>query len=354
MSGRPRILAIRPDHVGDVLLATAALACLRRAEPEAEIVALVGPWSEEVLRNNPDVDRVLVYPFPWFDRARASAADRYAAAGGLAAWFRTLRVQRAYVLRTDHWWGAMAAALAGVPERVGYALPEVRPFLTRALCPPPPREHVVRSALRLVGGREAARFAVGSPATCFRPSPADRGRAAALRRALGLAEGERYVVVHPGASTALKRWPAERWGELLDRLAAEGPRLLLTHGPGELPVADAVAAVMRRPPARTPAAPTLGELGALFKAAAFAVGMDSAPMHLATAVGTPSLRLAGPADERLFGPWGEPRLHRTIRAPGTDPDPDWFSGGDQPHPTLLALDVDTVHDEVRRLREAIG
>jgi ADP-heptose:LPS heptosyltransferase len=352
---RPRVLAVRPDHLGDVLLTTAALAALRRAEPEAEIVALVGPWSCEILRRNPDVDRVLVYPFPWFDRGQASLARRYAAAGGLAAWLRTVGIHRAYLLRSDHWWGAMAAALAGIPERVGYGVAESRPFLTRTFDAPSSDEHVVRSALRLVGGAQAAASGQpGSPATRFFPSATDRAAVANLRRAAGFEDAARYVVVHPGASTPLKRWPTERWAALLHRLTGEGTRILLTHGPGEAQVANAIAGQCSRQIGRTPVAPSLGQLGALFEASEFALGMDSAPMHLATAVGTPTVRLVGPSDERLFGPWGEPRLHRVVRAPGTIPDPDWFEGGDRPHPTLQALDVATVAAEVARLREAIA
>src|SRR4051794_12817113 len=62
------ILYIKPDHLGDLLLATPALADLRRHHPRARIAALVGPWSELVLRRNPDVDVLLICPFPGFER----------------------------------------------------------------------------------------------------------------------------------------------------------------------------------------------------------------------------------------------------------------------------------------------
>src|SRR3989442_3026994 len=132
-AGRERILALRPDHLGDLLLATAVLAELRRRRPEAEICALVGPWAAPALAGNPDLDHLLTYPFPWFDRRRLPPpAERYAAAGALATWLRTLAFDRAIVLRPDHWWGALALALARIPERVGYGYPELRPLLT---CP---------------------------------------------------------------------------------------------------------------------------------------------------------------------------------------------------------------------------
>src|ERR671925_1846559 len=62
------ILYIKPDHLGDVLLATPALAALRQRFPGARITALVGPWSQVVLLRDPDVDVLLTCPFPGFER----------------------------------------------------------------------------------------------------------------------------------------------------------------------------------------------------------------------------------------------------------------------------------------------
>src|SRR5215216_1827811 len=61
-----RVLYIKPDHLGDLLLATPVLAALRRSLPSAWIAALVGPWAEMTLRRNPDVDVLLTCPFPGF------------------------------------------------------------------------------------------------------------------------------------------------------------------------------------------------------------------------------------------------------------------------------------------------
>jgi hypothetical protein len=62
------VLYIKPDHLGDLLLATPVLAALRQRLPAARITAFVGPWSEVVLRRNPDVDVLLTCPFPGFTR----------------------------------------------------------------------------------------------------------------------------------------------------------------------------------------------------------------------------------------------------------------------------------------------
>jgi heptosyltransferase-2/heptosyltransferase-3 len=339
---RDRVVVIRPDHLGDLLLATAVLRLLRQEQSGAEITALVGPWSASVLEGNPDVDRVLTYRFPWFDRAPLpSVGERFAAAGALATWLRTLGFDRAYVLRPDHWWGALAAALARIPERIGYGYPECRPFLTRSYAPPGVEQAVV-SGLRLVAGEGAARDArPGKPAMRFEA----RCDAATL---LG-PPPRGYALLHPGASSGVKRWPAERWAAVADWLDARGVPVLLACGPGEEGELRAIQAHAERPHAATAAPPTLAQLATLLDGARVALGMDSAPMHVATAVGTPTARLYGPGDESLFGPWGDSAHHRVVRAPGTRPDPDWFGRTGGPHPTIAAIETEQVIAAVETL-----
>jgi heptosyltransferase-2/heptosyltransferase-3 len=350
-----RLLLLRPDHLGDVLLTTAVLRALRRARPGAEVVALVGPWSAPILAGNPDVDAVLTYRFPWFDRARLPPPwERYAAAGALATRLRALGAEEAIVLRPDHWWGALALALAGVPRRVGYGVPECAPFLTRAH-PLRHGEHVVRGGLRLAVGdalAEAAR--PGDPATRFEVGPPAREAGRRLAGAAGLEPGRPFVVLHPGASTPTKGWPAERWAALVDWLAGRTLPTLLVAGPGEERQLDPIAGQARARPARLARAPSLVELAGLLASARLALGLDSAAMHLATAVGTPGLRLYGPGDETLYGPWGDPARHRAVRAPGSAPDPDWFGAAGGPHPTMLALSVERVLGELADLLVRIG
>src|SRR5882757_8409212 len=67
------VLYIKPDHLGDLLLATPVLAALRQRLPAAQITALVGPWSQIVLQRNPDIDALLVCPFPGFERRPTNA-----------------------------------------------------------------------------------------------------------------------------------------------------------------------------------------------------------------------------------------------------------------------------------------
>ena len=79
------VLYVKPDHLGDLLLATPALAELRQRLPAARITALVGPWAAVVLRRNPDVDALLTCPFPGFER-RTTTSDKRPATSDLRDW----------------------------------------------------------------------------------------------------------------------------------------------------------------------------------------------------------------------------------------------------------------------------
>ena len=311
-----RVLLIRPDHLGDVLLATPAFEALRAAWPDAHVTALVGPWAETVARRSPYLDAVLTAPFPGFTRAApASALAPYRLARREAERLRAYRFDTAVVLRFDHWWGALLAALARIPLRLGYAIAEVEPFLTTAL--PLAREtHATCLNLDLVAaltGR-ALDALPGSPPTRFPISHGEREAATRWLAERGVGLTDTVIAIHPGAGAAVKLWLGQAWGAVADALAADGARILLTGSPAEATLTADVAAHMRAAAIDAAGATDLPLLAALLARCALALGPDAGVLHLATAVGTPTVRLYGPIDPRQFGPWGDPTLHRAILA----------------------------------------
>jgi ADP-heptose:LPS heptosyltransferase len=342
------ILYIKPDHLGDLLLATPALAALRQRFPAARITAIVGPWSEIVVRRNPDLDVVLVCPFPGFERRSPAAGRRsQVAERGLrrllatcdlrlatlvrpyltllryAMLLRAGRYDLAIVGRDDHWWGAALALLAGVPWRVGFAVPECRPFLTDAL-PWDPRDHVTAQGLALVeaadrrteNGHPLSQFSILNSQfqARFDPSQDDLVWADSWLAAHRIYTRDRLVVLHPGTGGPAKLWRAERWAAVADALVAAGARLVLTGGPGEEPLVEELARRMRAHPPTLAGQTTVGQLAALLRRAALALGVDSGPLHLAAAQGVRTIHLYGPGDAGRFGPWGDPARHIVVRA----------------------------------------
>jgi heptosyltransferase-2/heptosyltransferase-3 len=321
-----RVLLIKPDHLGDVLLCTPALRLLRQQHPRAEIVALVGPWSLPILSRNPDIDTLMTLPFPGFARGAAarSALAPYRLLLHQAMLLRAGHFDTALLLRDDHWWGAALALLAGIPRRLGYAVPECAPFLTRAL-PWVPEQHVSRQALALVQAMQddpdpAAQEPTRYPLR-YEPAPDDAAWAAAWLAQHGPAADERLVVLHPGTGGTAKLWLPEHWAEVGNQLLANttqngGPplRLLLTGTQAEAPLVEEIVQALHVPPLRLVGATSVGQLTALLARAALVLGVDSGPLHLAVSQGTPSLHLFGPSDAQRFGPWGDPARHVVLRA----------------------------------------
>jgi heptosyltransferase-2/heptosyltransferase-3 len=314
------VLVVRPDHLGDLLMTTPALGLLRAALPEAEITALVGPWARPVLAGRTEVDRVETCAFPGFTRrAPGLPLAPYARLVWEGLRLRRARYDAALVLRVDHWWGAALVACAGIPLRLGYAVPESRAFLTHAL-PADFAQHSVRESWRVVGalldllGRPMPEGA--PPAVRATASPAGCAAAVAFLAERGVALDQPLVAIHPGTGADVKRWPAARWAEVADALVAErGARVVVTGSAEERDVVGAVVAAMERPAVAAAGSLDWDALGGLLARCALVLGVDSGPLHLAAALGVPTTHVFGPTDPRRFGPWGAAPLHRVIRVP---------------------------------------
>ncbi len=315
-----RILVIKPDHLGDVLLSTPALHLLRQQYPQSHIVALVGPWSTQVLARNPDIDAVLTCPFPGFQRTalRHSLLSPYWLLLRSALLLRAGHFDSALLLRDDHWWGAALALLAGIPQRVGHAVPECRPLLTHAL-PWLPEQHVTRQALAVVqtlrsGGDTPAAASIGHPALRFTPAPEESTWADTWLAQQGIGSGQRLIIIHAGTGGAAKLWLPARWAAVASTLTAlPEARVLLTGGTGEEALVQHIAQNIHPPPLTLVGSTSVGQLAALLARAALVLGVDSGPLHLAVSQGTPSLHLFGPGNDARFGPWGDTTRHVVLR-----------------------------------------
>ncbi len=312
---RPRLLLIRPDHLGDVLLTSPAIEMLRKALPDAHLTMMVGPWSEDVAMRDSLVDEVAICQFPGFTRAlKGSLLEPYRLLVSVASTLRSRSYDAALILRFDHWWGAWLAALAGIPLRAGYGTPECRPFLTH-LVDPLPHEQWVERSLRVVG-RLLMACGVAVPETRFPLRfglrEQDEAEAGHLWDDLGFGGG-RTAVIHPGSGAALKLWPEDRWVGVGRSLAAKSVQLLVTGSESEAAAAERIARGV--PGARSLAGRTdVGVLAALFRRCDLVAGVDSGPLHLAVAMDVPSVHLFGPTDPVVYGPWGNPMLHRVVTA----------------------------------------
>jgi len=370
-----RVLLIRPDHLGDLLFTTPALAELRRALPAAHITYLVGPWFREIAERNPHVDEVQTCAFPGFRRESQGPLEPYRLLWKQAQALRRQHYDLAIVLRPDFWWGVWLISLAGIPLRVGYADDLQTPFLTMAL-PLREGEHAVRQNVRLVQTaallakqtadevQKVGKLSDGQPARLervspeqghppleFAPTDAERAWVGERLAQEDINAGDRFIVIHPGTGAPVKLWEAASWAQVADALIrAYGVRVVLTGSESERAQVEDIQARMQQPALALIGETDLGKLAALLARADLVLGVDNGPLHLATAQGTPTVRLYGPTDTRVFGPWGDARLHKIVQAKqpcaGCSTIPcgrlDWSSAELAAHPCVRSLAVDEV------------
>ncbi|NJP04301.1 MAG: glycosyltransferase family 9 protein [Chloroflexaceae bacterium] len=310
-----RILVIKPDHLGDVLLATPALHRLRLCYPHATIVALVGPWSAMMLAGNPDIDRRLTLPFPGFHRSQQQAGPHLQPVLLLLRYALLLRRNRfdlALLFRDDHWWGALLALLAGIPRREGYAVPPCRPFLTRSLRWLP-AEHVTEQALALVD--PATPPDVQMHPLHFKPTQTDIDWLQRWLIEQRIPPAQPLVVIHAGTGGMTKLWLAERWAMVADALSEQlDVRIVLTGTAAEAPMVQHLTTAMHAEPLLLIGTTSIGQLAALCQRASLVMGVDSGPLHLAVSQRTPTIHLYGPSDAGRFGPWGPTERHVVVRS----------------------------------------
>lgn len=352
----PKLLLIRPDHLGDLLFLTPALKCLREALPQAQISLMIGSWGKPVLQHNPHIDQLLTCEFPGFTRQpKESLWQPYHYLWQQAKYLRRHQFDMAVVLRFDHWWGAWLAAAAQIPHRIGYAMPEVTPFLTQALSYIDQRHeveqnwHLLQFALKTapIGDRLSAAFGrptLGGPTHCVRTLGLDKNLsglqtiqdeitlgplqffvtaddetwADAWLRQHKIDRSHRLIIMHLGAGAAVKFWREEAWAELGQILLTQSPTYLILSGHGAEEVAlceriaTAISAKVSPAPFIAAGQCTLHQLAALMAKSDLALGSDTGPLKLAAAVGTKTLQFYGPVDAIKFGPWGSPQDHRYL------------------------------------------
>ncbi|MDF2976970.1 MAG: putative heptosyl transferase [Actinomycetospora sp.] len=272
-----RVLVVRPDNVGDVLMTGPVFRALRAAAPFAQLVLLASPAGAAAAALLPEVDDVVTASVSWQQLDLVPGADPDAA---LVDELAARGFDAAVVLTSfsqSPWPAAEVARRAGIPVRVGTSKEFGGGLLTHWVPAPPDDQHQVDRML----GQLAA---VGVPS---------RGHALHARilddAATPLAVvGVRYAVVAPGASCPSRRWPADRFAAVVRALADDGLTVAVTGTEKEAGLVAEVAGDVGVPLA---GGLGLGDLAALLAGAEVVVANNSGGVHLADAVGAPVVEL---------------------------------------------------------------
>lgn len=305
-----RIVVRGTNWVGDAVMTVAALRALRRQFPNARITLATRSWAKGLFAEADFIDDLLVHE-----------------GSGLRSVVQQVRQWRAHnfdvaVLFPNSLESALVASLARVPLRIGYATDGRQRLLTHPLDLPEWRsaKHEVFyylniiERLQLATNLSDAAFA-GTPDGSLKVGAARQAAAREMLRARGVkginnsvAQPNRLLIaLCPGSiNSRAKRWPAERFASLADRLIDElDAEILLIGSAAEAEVSQEVNALMRNQCTVLTGQTDLAELVAVLNVIDLLVTNDTGPAHIASALEVPSLVIFGPTNPLTTRPFSE-------------------------------------------------
>lgn len=294
-----RILVVRTDRIGDVLLSTPVLKALREHYPSSYIAMMVAPATRDIVDGNPYLDKVIV-----FDKDRMNG---FLSTVNFAKKLKRENFDISIVLHPTvrvHF----LVFLAGIKERIGYDR-KAPYFLSRAL---PHRKHE--------GARHEAEYnfdlleplgIYNVQRQLYMPIKEDAARAVdRLLKEAGLADTDTLVAVNPAASCVSKLWPPAKFAQVIDRLCARpGVKVLIVADTSHRKISEELLGLTHNSPVDFSGRFDLSQLACLFKRCSLVISNDSGPVHMAVAVGTPVISIFGRNQPGLspkrWGPLGQ-------------------------------------------------
>lgn len=289
----PRTILVRgPNWVGDCVLSVPAIKAVRAHFPEAKITLLVRPWVAGLFHSATFIDNL------WTQEK----------AKGIRNWIRTTREikERHFdlaILLPNSFESALMVWTAGIPKRVGYQTDGRRLFLTNAVKPSSIKQHQYRYYLRLVtesfGPKAEDDLRIQS-------TMKEKENARKLLAQAGIRPEKSFMVVNPGAAFGgAKRWQEARFATVADKLAKELDfGVAIIGSESERAIGEKVYAHMETKAAVLSGKTSLETLVGLLSEASLIVTNDSGPMHIAAALGTPTVAVFGSTDSEVTSPVG--------------------------------------------------
>jgi len=307
-----RILVIRLDLIGDLVLSLTVVRALKRTYPEAEIDLLALPASAKVASYDPNLSEIITYdPNIWRRPKALFQLKNWREVSALRQKLRARHYDLAVSVYAN--WAAILAVLSGARRRVGYG-PEGYPgFMTDSVpggipgrwrhWAPLDNKHEVDYCLALA----QAAGATLTPADRIPHLYVDEKTREEVDQLLlhaGLQPHKPLIVCHINSNNGQsKRWPIPYWATLIDRLIRqEGAQVVLTGAPGDMPQIDQVTSRMHERAINLAGKTSLTQLAALLQRADLLISGDSGPLHMGVACGTPILGIYGPTNPSLGGP----------------------------------------------------
>jgi ADP-heptose:LPS heptosyltransferase len=293
-----RILLLRLERIGDLLMVIDAIKSIRSLGPRAQIDLVVGSWNRALAVLIPGIDSVETLDVPWMARETAGTGWR-ALVQRAREWRRRdydLAINFEPDIRSN-----LLLALSDARRRVGFSSGGGGSFLTDAI-EPDPRAHIAVNAAALVERAFGRSAPVASDPVRLNLPDAARRKAAEL---VAAAKDRTLIGIQPAAGRRIKEWDPVRFAEVGAELArSRGASVMLIGAMGDKPIVDAVRNAWPAdvPLLELPPETDLVVLAAVLERLTLLVTGDTGPMHLAAAVGTPVLAIFGPSLPTRYAP----------------------------------------------------
>lgn len=303
-----RILVVRTDRIGDVLLSTPVIKALRQGYPHAYIAMMTSPYAKDIVEGNPYLDEVIIYD-------KDNKHKNWRRSVKLSRNLKKKKFDLAVILHPTNR-VHLVTFLAGIRRRVGYN----RKFgflLTDKIKHTKQQgdKHESEYALDLV-----RYLGIESDKTLFMPiKAASEEWAEELFKKEGINKSDKLLAIHPAASCPSKIWPQERFAEAADKFISKyGFKVLLVAGTEDIALVDDIIRRMRNPAVNLAGKTSVSQLASILKRSRLFISNDSGPVHIATAVGTPVISIFGRNQKGLspkrWGPLGikDKILHKEV------------------------------------------
>ena len=347
-----KVLLIRLRRIGDVVSVTPCIRAVKETFPDAHLAVLVEKAAEEVLLGNPYVDELIV-----LDKKNFKMGGRLGTLWEELKFLLALRRKRFDLTINLHGGprSTLQTLFSGAKYRLGgfinwhhwnwvYNI-RTRP-LVEMLGDNGRHAHIVERHLATLKAAGIETSDRRLSMTVSQDAQASLDRLLKEKEASG---NGRFATIHPASRSRAKRWREERFAELADRLIEDfGATVVLVAGPGEEAASKRVQEAMRRGAVDLGGRISLQELAALLGRSTLYIGLDSGALHVAAALGVPTVALFGPTSD-TWRPWTDHGI--VVRAPS----PCQGCGGScpwDPSPCMDGISVDHVFDAVLRLRAA--
>ena len=322
-----KILVLELWHMGDVILATPVMQCLRSMYPDARITLLAKEHGRELLQGSPLVDEIVTFDFPWTATNGKYNPSRYdrAAISQVVRKLRKEEFELSLDCRMDLRSNVLTRSI-GAKRRVGYDFGGGGFLLTDALPPPPADQHKVDDWMALL--QPLRDSGAGDIPTVPDPSLVvtedEKAEAIKLLEASDISKHDIVVGIHPGGSHEAKRWSIDNFGELGRKLGERHrAKLVVFVDP------DGCGSDMQTANDALFVRTSIREMMALFTRCDMVVCNDSGPMHAAAALGVPVVAIFRTGNPRAYGPRG---LNHTVVGEGAE----WGKTSDVPFDEVLS------------------